>query len=278
MLDDKHDDAPLLSKQDDEISRRLVAARLGAKPLTDYPGQLPTTLRQAYAIQSASIARWPDEVAGWKVAMLPPAAREDLGAERLAGPIFRSTIQRVQPGTCTSIPIFHGGFAAVEAEFVIELGATVPPSTKEFSDSELIELVATFSAGVEVAGSPMAAINKLGPLCGISDFGNNAGLIVGPTIPDWDSRTLDSLTAKVTVDGVVVGDASADAIPGGPLQALRFLLGHLGRLGIEIPRGALIATGATTGVHDVQVTSSARIDYGETGCLSFSFEALTPKQ
>lgn len=277
MLDDKTDGAPPLMEQDDAISRQLVEARLSAKPLADYPGQMPATLQQAYAIQMASIARWPDEVAGWKVAMLPPTSRETLGAERLAGPIFRSTICRAASGTCTSIPVFVGGFAAVEAEFVIELGETVPPSNKEFADAELIELVSAFFAGVEVAGSPMSATNQFGPACGISDFGNNAGLVIGPAISDWHTRPLDSLTAKVIVNDVVVGNASANAIPGGPLQALRFLIGHLGRLGVELPGGALIATGATTGVHDVDVASTARIDYGANGCLDFSFEALTPK-
>lgn len=278
MLDDRPDEVQALTEQDDAISRRLVEARLSTKPLAEYPGQIPTTLQQAYAIQRASIARWPDELAGWKVAMLPPKSRDVFATERLAGPIFRATVQRAKPGTCTAVPIFVGGFAAVEAEFVIELGETVPPSNRAFADGELIELVSAFFAGVEVAGSPMATTNQLGPTCGISDFGNNAGLVVGPAIPDWHTRDLDSLTAKVIVDDVVVGNASANAIPGGPLQALRFLIGHLGCLGIALPGGALIATGATTGVHAVDVTSSARIDYGANGCLDLSFEALIAKQ
>lgn len=267
-----------ISEEQDAISRRLVAARANADVLSDYPGQLPETLADAYTIQAASIARWPDDVVGWKIGMLPPADREHFGVDRLAGPIFRSMVHRTEPSTCTTMPIYVGGFAAVEAEFVIELGTTVPPTEKDYTDDELIDLVSSLYAGVEIASSPMAAVNDLGPTSVISDFGNNAGLLVGPSIPDWSSRTLESMTAKVTVDGEVVGDAGASAIAGGPLQALRFLIGNFGSRGKELPKGTLVSTGASTGIHEVEVSSSSRVEFGSIGWFDFKFEPMSPRQ
>ena len=266
-----------LSQELDAISGRLVAARANAEALPDFPGQLPQTLDDAYTIQSASIARWPDEIAGWKVGMVPESYRERLAAERLTGPIFKSSVFRIKPGSTKTMPIYTGGFAALEAEFVFELAVAIEPSERDYSDEELIERVAGLFIGAEVASSPMALINELGPCAVVSDFGNNAGLIVGPSIPNWSSMPLDSLTVGVTIDDKIVGKSDANAIEGGPLRALRFLFHSCGRRGLDLPRGTLISTGAVTGIHDVQVGSKADIDFGSFGSFKVAFESMTRK-
>ena len=83
------------------------------------------------AIQTASIGRWPDDIAGWKVGMVPQSFRQQLAAERLTGPIFKSSVFEVEPGSNNTMPIYSGGFAAVEAEFILELATTVEPIERE---------------------------------------------------------------------------------------------------------------------------------------------------
>lgn len=266
------------SGQEDVISRRLIDARMTATALPCFPGALPETLAQAYAIQMASIARWRDDVAGWKVGLLSPADREHFSAERLIGPIFASHVHTINPASTKVMPIFEGGFAAIEAEFVLELGVTVQPSGREYTNDELADIVSEMYAGAEIASSPMADINRLGPTVVVSDFGNNAGLLLGPKVTDWRNRPLDSLLAKVTVDDVLVGNASADAIPGGPLQALRFVIGLAATRGLELPAGTLISTGASTGIHEVGLSSVARVDFGALGWFDVKFESMTAAQ
>jgi 2-keto-4-pentenoate hydratase len=251
---------------------------LNARPLPDFPGRLPDTLEQAYAIQSASIGRWPDEVAGWKVAMMPLADRERFSVQRLAGPVFRSSIHKAETDLRHVVPVYEGGFAAIEAEFVLQLGTTVRPATRGYSDEELIEVLSEACCGAEIASSPMAVVNERGATSIISDFGNNAGVLVGPEIQDWAPRPLDSLPATVSVDDVVVGDATAAAVPGGPLQAFRFLVNHCAARGIELPAGTVVSTGAVTGVHDVQIDSIARVDYGPFGWFEVAFEPMSLRQ
>ena len=262
-----------LSRELDAISGRLVAARMAAEALPGFPGALPDSLDEAYAIQTASIARWGDTVAGWKIGMIPADHRLRVGDERLAGPIFKSSIVRIESGATRTMPIYEGGFAAVEAEFVLELGCAIHPSGTEYSDADLIDLVSSLYVGVEIASSPMAAINQLGPTCVVSDFGNNAGLLLGPAVADWKSRDFDSMTAKVMIDGTVVGNATANAIPGGPLAALRFLVGFAAARSIDLPEGTFISTGAATGIHDVSVSSAARVDFGSFGWFDVKFES-----
>ena len=267
-----------LSGPDDAISRRLVDARLNAEPLADFPGCLPTTLEQAYAIQSASVDRWPDEVGAWKVAKLPPTDRARYPVERLAGPVFKASIQTIAPGSCGVTAVYEGGFAAIEAEYALELGAAVRPSDKDYSDEELADLVSAVYGAAEIAGSPMAQVNELGAMSVISDFGANAGLVVGPKISGWRSLGPGSLSVVVSVDDATVGEAAPDGIAGDPLQALRFLIRLSASRGIELPEGALISTGALTGVHDVRVGSAARVDFGSFGWFAVRFEPVAPKR
>jgi 2-keto-4-pentenoate hydratase len=240
--------------------------------LREFPGKMPDTMARAYAIQAASIARWPDSVAGWKVGMLSPQDQGRYSAERLVGPIFRSQIHEVSAGSRIVMPIYVGGFAALEAEFIFRLGKTVSPENRQFSDDELAELVAALHVGAEIASSPMAEINNLGPTVVAADFGNNAGLLLGPEIPDWQAGSPEHWRARVIVDGDIVGDASAASIPGGPLAALRFAISVAAMRGIELPAGTLVSTGAATGIHDVEATSVSRVEFGEFGGFDVTFE------
>lgn len=264
-----------LSKQDDAVSARLVEARSNAALLAQFPGELPESLEQAYAIQSAAITRWPDAVAGWKVARLPPHDRGRFPAERLSGPVFKSMVRTAPDGSNTATPIFDGGLAAIEAEIVLELGVGLAPELAERTDEELAALVSRAYSGAEIASSPMPFVIDLGAMAIIPDLGINVGVIVGPEIENF--RAADSLTTRVTVDGEVVGEANPGAVVGDPLQALRFLIDNCASRGIELPEGTLVSTGMITGVHDVRVGSVAHVDFSSVGSFDVTFEAFSGK-
>ena len=129
--------------------------------------------------------------------------------------------------------------------------------------------------GIETAGSPLATINALGPTVIVSDFGNNAGLIVGPPVRDWRTRSLADLSCAMHVDGVQVGRGCADTIDGGPLSALAFALGHLASRGRRARAGDCITTGAVTGVHDVRAGQSAHVVFDGIATLRCRAVAAT---
>lgn len=71
---------------------------------------------------------------------------------------------------------------------MLRLGADAPAEQTHFTPDEAAQLPATLFIGVEIASSPLATINTLGPRVVISDFGNNNGLILGPEVTDWLRR------------------------------------------------------------------------------------------
>lgn len=255
------------------IARAFVEARRAGRSLSPYPGSRPLTLAEAYDIQDEAIALWPDRVAGWKLGRIREPLDQQYGAGRLAGPIFSRNVWQAGAEP-TRFPVIDGGFAAVEAEYVIQLGESAP-DRGDWTAASVIPLIGTVFTGVEIAGSPYPGINESGPAVTASDFGNNAGLILGEEIPDWRNRLYD-LTCTVSIDDQTVGGGGAVDIPGGPMDSLAFLLNLLHRRGRRLEAGQLISTGAATGVHQIHIGQSAVADFGPDGWIACQAVAAVP--
>ena len=177
---------------------------------------MPPDLAAAYACQDAAIELVKDAIAGWKVGLIGKDAAAVFKQDRLAGPIFASSVRESRGGEFVGFPVFGGGFAAVEAEFLLRLGRDAPAGQREWTRAQARELVADVHVGVETAGSPLATINDLGPTAIVADFGNNAGLIVGPKLRNWRTTPVESWRCETFVDGTAVGSGHAGLPPGGP--------------------------------------------------------------
>jgi 2-keto-4-pentenoate hydratase len=251
----------------DTVARRFVEARLGARSLPGFPGDLPPDLATGYRHQDSAIALWPDEIVGWKIGRVGPEFEDRFGRTRLAGPIFRGGLRIADPEGPTPFPVFAGGFAAIEAEFVFALGQDAPPDKRDWTLEEARALAGEMHIGIETAGSPLASINALGPAVVVSDFGNNAGLILGGRVAGWQAREETALTCESFVAGRSVGTGAASDLPGGPLESLRFLAGHCARRGLPLKAGMLISTGAATGIHDIAIGQAGRVSFGALGAI-----------
>lgn len=237
------------------ISAMLVRARETARALPGPPEGLPDSLEDAYRLQARSIADWEDEVAGWKVGGVPPAFLDRYDETFLAGPIFARSIRAVGHGSKVEMPVFEGGFAAIEPEFIFRL------EEAERDDRLFI--------GAEIASSPIPDINDHGPTAVISDFGNNNGLVVGPEIADWRARD-GAATITTHIDGECIAEKSLKDFRQSALQSLAFLRGLADQRGFRLPAGTLVSSGAITGVHEAAAGSRAMLDFGPFG----SFELV----
>lgn len=259
-----------------EIARRLVAARRQATALPRYPGTIPQSLDAGYACQDAAIELWPAPIAGWKVGRIPPDWETRLGEGRLVGPIFADRVQR-QGAVAAGFPVITDGFAAVEAEFVFLLGEDAPAGKFAWTTDEAAALVAALHVGVEFAGSPLPDINRLGPPVVVSDYGNNAGLLLGPAVADWRGRIGEGLACETLVEGRSVGTGGTHAIHGGLLGALAFALAKCARRGRPLRAGQLVSTGAATGIHDIVAGQHARILFPGIAELEVATVAARPE-
>lgn len=246
----------------DARAQAFVSARLSGDGVDPYPGDLPTSLDEAYSIQDAAIALWPTAIAGWKVGRITGQYETELGHDRLVGPVFEEFCHR-NGGDVLEMPVYTEGFAAVEGEVTAVIGKDVPAGKTDFSTADALEYIGALHFGVELASSPFKGINDFGPLVTISDFGNNRGLIIGEEIADWRSLNLADWMFATSVNGEEVGRATPEGIPGGPVESVRYLLENTARRGLPLKAGMLVLTGAVTGVHEAVAGDSAEVTLGE---------------
>lgn len=259
-----------------EIAGRFLSARRSAAGLEEYPGEFPQRLEDAYAIQDAAIATWGRSVTGWKVGRVMPPLSEQYGADRLVGPIFANQVV-VEDGTPPKMAVFAKGFAAGEAEFLLRIGARPPKSKTSFTLSEAADLIDAVHVGIEIASSPLADINKLGPVAVISDFGNNNGLVIGRAIENWRSSGFEDWLVSTRIDGVEIGTGRASAFPNGAVGAARFLFELMAERGIALQPGQWISSGAVTGVHDAKPGQRIDASFGDAFSVSCALVAAAPE-
>jgi 2-keto-4-pentenoate hydratase len=257
------------------ISERLVEARKAAISLPAFPGQLPSDTKTAYAIQHQSINSWPDEVSGWKVGGISTLFLEQFAARRLAGPIFKSQTLTVPDSEAVTASVFENGFAAVEAEFVIRTAVPLRPSEPVKTHEELKNCIASIHVGAEIASSPMADINELGPGAIISDFGNNAGLIVGPPITNWRDQAMEDIEISVSINNVPAGNVRT-SVADDAFAALEFMLELSSSRGIELPAGTYVTCGALSGIHNVEPGDQASVLFKGKGRLDLTVAKRHP--
>jgi 2-keto-4-pentenoate hydratase len=247
---------------EEKIAARFVAARAAGASLPGFPGGIPPTLADAYRVQDLAIAQIVGDIGGWKVGRIFPPLSEQYGSDRLAGPIFKKSICLADSLSTPTGQVFSGGFGAVEAEFLFHIGTAPKLGQIKFSLEEAASLVDRVHVGIEIASSPLAAINDLGPPVIISDFGNNNGLIVGSGIGGWQTCGFANWQVVTLIDGVEVGHGAASAFTDGPIGSVRFLMELLARRGVSLPPDTWVSTGAVSGVHDVVAGQSVEARFG----------------
>jgi 2-keto-4-pentenoate hydratase len=82
----------------------FAAARRAARGLTAWPGPLPQTPDEAYALQNEVQAAWGKPVGGVKVGRVLGEWAQRFGIDRFAGPICADTIQRPASGETARFP------------------------------------------------------------------------------------------------------------------------------------------------------------------------------
>lgn len=247
------------------IAARFVAARRTATALDAYPGAVPATLADGYAIQDAAIAMIDDRIVGWKVGRIQPPLDAQHGTNRIVGPIFARQVVTLtdagaNPAEGPDMAIFAGGFGAVEGEYLIRLG-DVDPARRDWTLEDAGSVIEAVHIGIEIASSPLGAINRLGPTVTVSDFGNNNGLIVGPPIRDFRGAGFEHWVVVTEIDGVEAGRGMASAFPDGVIGSVRALLETLAARGIAVPPGTWVSSGAVSGVHPIAVGQQAVVRF-----------------
>jgi len=109
-----------------------------------------------------------------------------------------------------------------------------------------------------VASSPVPDINALGPTAIAADFGNNNALVLGAILEDRPDGAAVQLACYI--DGQLVGEGSAESLPGRIHHSLATALNLLAKRGQSVRAGMVFATGAITGIHPIGPGQRCRVE------------------
>jgi 2-keto-4-pentenoate hydratase len=231
------------------IATIFVNARRDGGAVLEFPGDVPATLADGYAVQDAALLLADGIVAGWKVGRINPPLD---GVDRLTGPIFVDQVVTASAAP-VAMPVFAQGFAAAEAEFLLRIGAAPDPTKTSYTADEARAMIDAVHVGIEIASSPFPGINALGPTVTVSDFGNNNGLVVGADAEGWREGNINDWPVELWINDALIGAATSATMLDGPIGAVRYLLEHMAMRGIALSPGQWVSTGAVTGVHPVAI-------------------------
>ena len=259
------------------ISDALVAARQNCTRVDKFPGTLPATLDEAYAVQMLSIAKWPAPVVGFKVGGIPQSFRKQYPSPWQVGPMFKDQMYHVKSGESIYVTVYEGGFAAYEAEFVFAVTGLEKLTGPIETIAEAKSFVTKVYLGAEIASAPNPDVNNLGPGSIISDFGNNAGVVIGPEAPLSLLDDISAMEVTLHIDGKEIGRKHPTEGEGGPLGALRHILNHFAvhKDNLDLPETVLISSGAVTGVHQSYAGTTSKIKFGDLAEYELS---MVPRQ
>jgi len=230
------------------VALALLDARAKKTPLTSYPGAMPKSMADAYAIQDRAIELDGRRIGGWKVGRIASELVDRYGGNRLTGPIFSDEIRDGASGKRPAMPVFVPGFAAAEAEILLRFGTV---GDADYDAETIRGCIDEVRTGIEIASSPFAEINLHGPAVTASDYGNNKGLVLGPSIAEWREVDLIHMPVAMFIDGAQVGEATMETMLDGPFGSAAFLARTLRARGIAIAPGTWVSAGAITGVHEI---------------------------
>ena len=138
------------------------------------------------------------------------------------------------------------------------------------SDETLIKSIEYVSPGIELHNykfwfSPTTSQEL------ICSNGIHAGLIVGDTRISPRKLSFKNELFKVSKNGILVTQAYASEIMGGPLHSLRWLVGHLTRNGLILGAGSFVIPGSPVELINIDAETELEVEISEVGRVAAHF-------
>jgi 2-oxo-3-hexenedioate decarboxylase/2-keto-4-pentenoate hydratase len=248
-----------------EAAAIFVAARRERRPVERLPASCaPRSWDDACAIQEAYASCAGAAVVGYKVGCASAESQRLAGSP---GPFPG----RVFAEACLASPatLARGDFflLGVEAEFAFEMGRDLPPRRAPYTREEVAGAVDAVRPAIEVCDTRLADWKTAGIEHIVADNGFHGALVLGKPVRDWRRLDLAAHEAVLRVDGAERGRGTGALVLGHPLDSLAWLAGDLGRRGIALRAGDVVAAGTCTGLHFVEAGQAVRAELGALGAV-----------
>jgi 2-keto-4-pentenoate hydratase len=195
------------------------------------------TIDEAYRVQR----RRAGALAGYKIGCASPVMQAQMGIDRpVFGRVYEAELHRT--GEALSYAAYTG--LAIEGEIAVRLGSDLGADAAFI----VIELHHYAARDTPLTAPELVASNCI-----------HAGVVLPEMEPPLDDpQLLLYEPLSVYCNGTLLGTASGDALPGGPLASVERLAGHLAQYGESLLPGEIVLTGSPLPLY--RVAPGDRID------------------
>jgi len=223
-----------------QTGKVLAAARRDGRKLAEYPGEKPSDLKEAFAIQDAMVREMGVPVVGWKVGLTSERAQKLCGVDApLAGPLFEGHVF----DSGAEISMVEGDLGIVEAEIGFHLRSDLPPRDLPYERSEVLEAVGTVHPVFEWVNKRLPGDIRETAEWLVADGVINRGLVCGAGVSFDRNMELSAETVQVSKNGEMFTEGVGANALGDPLSVLVWLANDLNARGKGLRDGDWVATG-----------------------------------
>ena len=225
-----------------EMSQALLTARLDRQAIAPLTTRFPDmTAEDAYAVQQGLVTGLladGDSIIGYKLGLTSRPMQEMLGVSQPDyAPVLGSTVY----ADGGEVPADRYIAPRMEAEICVVLDA--PLSGPHCTAAEAWAATRGLVAALEIVDSRIADW-KITLADTIADLASNGAVAFGSRVVALDDFDPALIGMVFTRNGELVATGAGAAALGGPLDAVAWLANTLHPLGVTLPAGALIMTGA----------------------------------
>ena len=249
-----------------EMSQALLTARSTRSPIPPLTDRFPDmTVEDAYAVQQGLVAGLladGDSIIGYKLGLTSKPMQEMLGVDQPDyAPVLGST---VYPDG-GAVPCDRYIAPRMEAEICVVLDQ--PLSGPHCTAAEAWDATRGLIAALEIVDSRIADW-KIKLADTVSDLASNGAVAFGSRVVplgDFDPALIGMVFTR---NGDLVATGAGAAALGGPIDAVAWLANTLHPLGVTLPAGAIIMTGALHAAVPFQPGDIFRADFDRLGPIT----------
>ena len=228
------------------------------------------TLDNAYLIQDTFVdimVQRGEKVVGWKVALTSKAMQEFCGVDHpLAGAVFAS---KVHPSPF-QVSLDDHRHLGLECEIAVELSGDLSEGGAPHTRDNIASAVGQCYPSFELIEDRNADYDNLNPFDSVSENAWNAGVVLGPPLPNWAALDLVETPTVLEVNGEILGSGKTGDALGHPFEAVAWLANHLNARGETLRAGEFVMTGSTVITYFPAADDQVKFSVGHHGSVELS--------
>lgn len=243
----------------------LRNARLSGEKLTHYPGPVPASMAEAFAIQSAVRSSIGWKHVGWKIGCTSERAQKALKADGpFPGPVYE---ERLFPSG-SHVQTLASNSRTTEPEIAFTLARDLPRKNEPWSVAEVLSAVATVHPSIEIVNPRLPkGFNDVVEWY-VADGGLSHALVLGPGVAPLKQDSYAKITNRISINGQSKFTGLGANALGGPELALTWLANDLIKRGLFLRAGDVVTTGVITEVFDTSLGDLVEATYDLIGSVT----------